>query len=226
MRYLGGKSKYADEIAAHVNAGRAGRVVWDAFCGGLACAERIGGPILCTDVNPALIAMYWHYQAGWRPPEFVSHATRDAARDLPDHDPMKAFARIGAGFGGDAFAGYADKAGESARSLARTFAALGDGVVFDVCDFLEVEPTSMDVILYLDPPYRGARGYGPGSRDAFPSWRFAERVAEWARYVPVYVSERDFPCVGARVVWESERGGYMPGRARRVERLYKVGDCQ
>ena len=229
MRYLGGKSKIAKRLAAPIVAARRGRAIWEPFCGGLGMSSAWGGgPLLLTDACVPLIEMYRAYRDGWRPPErAVTPAERNAALGLPDENPLKAFYRFGCAIGGNWGGGTthdgrdrnADTlAAQSARSLARTFAAI-PGAVFDVCDF-NAEPVDVnfarDLIIYCDPPYRGTEGYA--AVGAFDHDLFVDRARAWAAAgAEVYVSEFDFP---GRVVLEFERARHVAGRGVVRERLF------
>ncbi len=109
MRYMGGKSRIAKQIAAVIDEHRQpGQLVWDAFCGGLSMSVALSkkGPVLASDACAPLIALYKAVQEGWDPPTEVSRQTYMAAKLLPDSDPMKAFCGFGCSFGGKWFGGY------------------------------------------------------------------------------------------------------------------------
>jgi hypothetical protein len=229
VRYVGGKSKIARQLAAPINAIRRGRSLWEPFCGGLgmSAAWCAAGPLLLTDACAPLIAMYLAYDAGWRPPTHaVLPAERDAAMTLHDGDPRKAFLRFGCGFGGNWSGGTTrnglDRATplalETSNSLARTFAALGQHT-FACLDFCAVTPFLVDGVIYCDPPYAGTLGYD--GAPAFDRGLFINRVQEWSSLgVDVFVSEYEFP-VGTCVL-EINRAKHMPGRGMVKERLFKI----
>ncbi len=226
MRYLGGKSRIAKQLAAVIDQHRQpGQLVWDAFCGGLSMsvALRKNGPVWSTDANVALIAMHAAVQAGWDPPGYVTAEEYDAARSLPDTDPRKAFCAICCSFSGKWFGGYA-------RSGARNYASNGRNALlksrFDAClsvvDFNAIEPQPTAAMLYLDPPYAGTTGYA--GVPPFDTSKFIQRVLGWAKRTHVFVSEYAFP-VG-EVVWERaqittvsrDKSKYVPA----IERLYHL----
>lgn len=203
MQYLGGKSKIAKTIVSVMLKKYPETThVWDAFCGGLSVSKaftKAGKRVLASDENLALITMYKAAAAGWDPPIGVTDAQRRAALSLPDTDPFKAFARIGAGFGGSWFGGFARGAadGSSRRSYAdESRRALLDDVAhvktFACANFLtlsaEPEP---GLLIYCDPPYAGTTGYRQGRFDHAAFW---QRCREWvAAGVPVFVSEYAAP---------------------------------
>jgi DNA adenine methylase len=237
VQYLGGKTLIAKALAAVIaDYRRPGQAVWDAFCGGLSVTAALeeDGPVYATDINAALIALYQAVQGGWRPPAVVSRATWEAAKALPDSDPMKAFCGFGCSFGGKWFGGYAapryvqktatthggvsNPIVSSLRALARR--ALDRTIQFSAVDFLAVEPGPTERLIYCDPPYAGTTGYD--GAPPFDHDRFRARVASWARFTDVFVSEYDFPlgaCIWSAPATLKVSGGTGQGR---TERLYLV----
>src|SRR5690606_25333346 len=143
----------------------------------------------------------------------LSREEWNAARELPDSNPLKAFAGFGCSFGGKWFDGYARSHGrnyadENGRACVRRVSALrAAGCSLHCIDFLSVEPFDFGGVLYLDPPYRGVTGYSlPFDHDAFD-----RRVHAWSRIVPVFVSEYALPY--GREVWENAQRGGMDHRA-------------
>jgi DNA adenine methylase len=221
MRYLGGKSKHAKEIAKIINPRG---VWWDPFCGGFAVSEALMryGPGVASDAHPALISMYQAIQGGWNPPRSMSAEEYARARTLPDSDPLKAFAGFGCSFGGLWFQSQArDSTGK--RNYARESA---DGLIRDVrgapvqflhLNFLDIEPIP-GVTLYLDPPYAGTTGYTTGAFDHDRFWSLAQR---WALLGPVFVSEYACP-VPHRLVWSKSTTSALQGGAKANARLEKL----
>lgn len=232
MKYLGGKSKIARWLAAAIRPVRAGRPFWDPFCGGLSCSVELAqdGPGVVTDANLALVSTYLAIAGGWAPPDTVTEDEYRAARDLPDADPLKAFAGFGCSFAGKWFGGYArapgsDRsfAGESARALLRDVGALvASGCEIGHADFLACEPRETSAVLYLDPPYAGTEPYA-GTRP-FDHAVFYDRVRAWSRFTDVFVSEYEMPW--GRPVLEFSHGmsvAEASHRNTRRERLYHYG---
>ena len=231
MRYLGGKTRIAKQLAAEIDkVRRPGQWVWDAFCGGLSMTKALSvhGPVYSTDACVPLIALYRAVQAGWDPPSEVDEAAYRAARDLPDTDPMKAFCGFGCSFGGKWFGGYArgenrNWASECKRGLLRD--ARCAGLEFACADWLTSQPRALDGVLYLDPPYAGTTGYA--GAPPFDHAAFYRRVAEWSAYGPVFVSEYEMP-FGVEV-WNAPKRKTVDGRGGGVacgqvatERLYYI----
>jgi len=245
MRYVGGKSRHAKEIAKAISPRG---VWWDAFCGGFAVSEALMqyGPGIASDAHPALISMYQAIQGGWSPPRSMSAEEYARAKTLPDSDPLKAFAGFGCSFGGKWFGGLAnpiqgvdrrtgapllrDPIGESSRSVlkVRNYAReTADRLAIDLApvqilrlDFLDVDPfPAPDLTIYCDPPYQGTQGYSTG---AFDHARFWDRAQAWAALgARVFVSE--YAClVPHRIVWEKRVTSALQGGAKAGDRLEKL----
>lgn len=236
MQYLGGKTRIAKAIAEQINRVRKpGQWVWEPFCGGLSVSVALSkaGPVWATDANPALIALYQAVQNGWRPPTELSREAYAAAKLLPDSDPLKAFAGFGCSFGGKWFGGYAepryypktatnhggnsDYPAQSAKALLRDVPRCGR---VDCLEFLSVDPREIAALIYCDPPYAGTTGYD--ALPAFDSQRFLLRVADWARFTDVFVSEYQFP-IGTCVFEVQKPKTVSKGTgALATERLYHI----
>lgn len=233
MQYLGGKHRAAPAIAATINRVRApGQWVWDAFCGGLSVTKALlpHGPVQATDANYALICMYQALANGWDPPSTLTPDEYRAARELPDTDPLKAYAGFACSFGAKWFGGYA---GRARQSYARPIEGAQKKVRLDrqacvrarpACvDFLSIDPQPTHAVLYLDPPYAGTTGYAGVA--AFDHARFVDRVAAWSVHADVFVSEYAFP-LGVCVLDSPQQttvsaGTTGKGRAA-VERLFYI----
>jgi DNA adenine methylase len=230
MRYMGGKSRIAKQLAEVIDRVRKpGQLVWDPFCGGLSMAVALSknGPVWATDVNVALINLYRAVQSGWVPPTEVSRETYQAAKSLPDTDPFKGFCAVACSFAGKWFGGYALSGSRNyALNARRSLAEVTRVQRLDCGDFLSVQPQHVDAVLYLDPPYRGTTSYA--GAPPFDHDLLVSRVRDWALYTHVFVSEYDLP-VG-RIVWERaqtttvarDKSAYAPA----VERLYYLGPNQ
>jgi DNA adenine methylase len=242
MRYLGGKSKIAKELARII---QPKGLWWEPFCGGLSMSVQLAkyGPGLVSDAHPALIALYQAVRAGWQPPEAVTEADYQAARGLPDSDPLKAFVGFGCSFGGKYFGGYAaqarartttrvhrgtetfyeDPVRACGKALASDLAALSSCAV-ECLDFLKQEPCPGFEVIYCDPPYWGTTGYSTGDFDHETFWALC---IAWARLgTRVFVSEYTCPYPGiAWEVWSKPvrvqvAGGHKDSKA--TEKLYRV----
>lgn len=219
-----------------MNSERAGRVLWEPFCGGLSMTAELAkaGPLVASDAHPGLIALYEKMRAepDWLEGFECSEADYQAAKRLPDNDPAKAFIGFGCSFGGKWFGGYARFSAarggpstcvSSIRTLARKIEAT-HAAVFACGSFFEQEPRA-DMLLYCDPPYAGTTGYS-GVR-AFNQETFRARCLAWRDAGSiVYISEYENP-IGS-LVWEREQGSWLgvgvkKSGARVKERLYRLG---
>jgi DNA adenine methylase len=237
MQYLGGKSRLAKAIAAVV-APRG--LWWEPFCGGLSVSVQLAkyGPGIVSDVNPALMALYQAVRDGWQPPTSVSREQYDAAKRLPDSDPMKAFCGFGLSFGAKWFAGAdvaprdifprglratRDPVRGAREALLRDLPALSAREL-RCASFFSIMPGSLSLdAIYCDPPYAGTTDYAavaPIDHAAF--WA---RCREWARYTRVFVSEYSSARTGCDLVWSCQhstqaRGGNVKDRVERLWRVY------
>jgi hypothetical protein len=232
VRYLGGKSRHAKAIASVINPIRAGRTLWDPFCGGLASAAAFGGELVCSDVHPGLIALYCQIQ---QDPEFLEAfeapglLTRElyaAAKAADASCPVATLIRLGGAYGGDLAGGFVGKdwngacrLGQTVRSLRRQFRALG-AARFACVDFVRdrAPGAAAGAVLYLDPPYPETTGYGV----PFDHVQFLARARAWAAVSDVWVSGYEWPASAGALVWEAPAGGKrgLPTSGR--ERLWKV----
>lgn len=228
MRYLGGKYRIAKKISEQINLlRRPGQPVWDAFCGGLSVGAAIGKPVVCTDINEDLIALYQAVAAGWDPPKEVSKDLYRALKDSPP-SPLRTFAGFGCSFGGLWFSSWAAprsavKGGPLYSMAASSRASLLKDVPkvskFACTSFMDISPEPKDIIIYCDPPYRGTAGYS--AVGAFDHDAFNARVLEWAGFgVPVFVSEYSFP--HGKEVWSAGRSNRSSCFATQPERLFLV----
>jgi DNA adenine methylase len=201
MQYLGGKTRIAKQLATLIDSVREpGQWVWDPFCGGLSMSVALSkkGPVWSTDINPALISLYKAVQNGWQPPSSVSKEEYEAAKTLPDSNPLKAFCGFGCSFGGKWFGGYA-RSGErnyAANCVSSLSAVPWQQLTLSCMSFLEAEPQPTEALLYLDPPYAGTTGY----RNSFDSAAFFAQALRWAAFTHVFISE--YACPAGICVWE------------------------
>lgn len=228
MRYLGGKTQIAKELAGVVQQYRKGLPFWDPFCGSLAMAKALGGAGIVSDIHPALMSLYQAIAGGWVPPITLDRKEWEQAKHLPDNNPLKGFAGFGCSFRGLYFSGYAggyvgpnSNPGAQAASqvLIRDVTILRNrGVIFELLDFFDVD-AGPGLFLYLDPPYKNTATYK--GVPPFDHEKFVLRVLEWAKFGPVLVSEYDFP-VG-RCIWEKSRARKLKtGTGRALEKLFLV----
>ncbi len=214
---------------------------WEPFCGGLSVSVELAkfGPGLVSDGNEALIALYQAVRAGWVPPDSVSREQYQAAKSLPNSDPLKAFVGFGCSFGGKWFAGYV-KEGRIAnyatgpvvrnplkatsKAIARDLSKMS-ACELGYIDFLSVVPDGSfsPEAIYCDPPYQGTTGYD--AFDSFDHGRFWALCQSWAaRGSRVFVSEYACP-IAADVVWQTSHDVTVKGKTEknsRIEKLFRV----
>lgn len=223
MQYVGGKAKLGAQLVRHIRP--AGKVIWEPFCGGLNMTWHLcqagASFVVCSDVHAPLIALCQALQAGWVPPDHVTREEYQAAKVLPDTDPLKAFIGIGCSFGGKWFGGYAVNArGYNYARCAKNscLKIVGLPVRFFCADFFTVTPMR-GLCLYLDPPYRGTQGYVSGSFDPDKFW---DRCLDWKRAgSEVWISEYSAPA-GFTVVTEQQhrRKLNLNDGVETIERLF------
>ena len=244
MQYQGGKAKSARRIAAAIrNATRATRI-HEPFMGGasVTCAlAPLFEVVSAGDANPALIAMWRAARDGWRPE--LADITREqfqAAKALPDSDPLKALILVGCSFGGRW--GTSPAIGPNSDSP-NTYAQIAcahiarQGALLDkscVCLHAQnytvaLEAAAPGEAVYCDPPYADTAGYGgPMVDDAHFSheefWALCEATAR--RGVDVFVSEYTIPAgVPGQALLTLDRAVTVAkndNRAKRVEFLWHI----
>lgn len=205
MRYMGGKTRIAKQIAEVIDQYRQpGQLVGDAFCGGLSVSVALSkkGPVIASDYNLALISLHKAIQSGWEPPTSVSKEEYLSAKDIPDTDPLKAFCGFGCSFAGKWFGGYASSKDRNYATNARNslLRKKFTGSIQHI-DFLSVTPRPESFLIYCDIPYSGATGYT--ATGDFDRNKFIELVADWSNYTSVFVSEYEFPL--GDVVFEKQQ---------------------
>lgn len=238
MRYLGGKSRTARQIAGYLNMIRKpGQPYWEPFVGAGWILERIRGtgPVFASDANRYLIAMWQALQAGWEPPGEVSEAEYQAIKAAPDSYPAElvAFVGFGCSFGGKWFAGYARSekgtaradryAGQSRRSIMQKITRIPDARFF-AADFLTCTPPAPECLIYCDPPYEGQTDYG--AVPDFNSGAFWRRVRELTNQGHnVFVSEYNAPDGFSEIVSVRTTTNLYTknGKDPRTERLFRLG---
>jgi DNA adenine methylase len=248
MKYLGGKAQIAKRLVSVINREvGAATPCWEPFMGGgnmttWLARSRTG---VASDAHPALMAMWIAAKQGWAPPIKLTKEQWEMAKTLPDTDPLKAFAGCGCSYRGMWFGGYTGvdfaistkwKPGRKAsyrlqlhepalytrNAIKRTVSAAARWE-FKCESFFDVEPAVSYRFIYADPPYEGTEGYPVGDFDHDLFWK---RCKEWARFVPVIVSEYKCP-VEHRLLFETTRSSGLMNRSASAvraptERLFRV----
>ena len=219
MQYLGGKFMVRKQLTEAIRARVGDARIWEPFCGGLNLSGRLK-PAICSDADLAVISLYQAVQAGWDPPDTVTEDDYQAARQLPETDPMHGFCAFGCSFGGKKWGCYArGKNGRNYAGMARR-ALLRDvdrDTIYRRLDYLTELPSEPFDAIYCDPPYVGTTGYSGSKFDHAAFW---DRCRELSERGPVLVSEYTAPD-DWREIWSIERVGGLT--CRRTERLFACG---
>lgn len=224
MRYLGGKSRIAKELARiivpHIQDTYA-----EPFIGGLAIAKEIAlqvdHPITMylSDIHPDLILLYQAMQNEWIPPEFVSEEMYKEYRHK-EPSALRGFIGFGCSFGGKWYGGYAryqnrNFASESIRNLISCFELFKQHtIIFTHQSYADVQESS---VTYCDPPYRNTTEYSMQfNYNIYNSWLLQRKGI-------VFCSEYTQPY--GTIVYEKEKRTEVNKDNRAVfntERLYKL----
>ena len=110
MRYQGGKSRIACQIAAEIERERESHTFVSLFCGTCSIESKVKGfdKVLCNDSHEYLIEMLKGVQNGYELPENISEEQYKYIREHKDEDKvLTGFVGFGCSFGGKWFGGYA-----------------------------------------------------------------------------------------------------------------------
>ncbi len=176
MRYQGGKSRIAGQIAAKIRELHpTATEVWEPFCGGGAVTlalAKVGFRVHASDNHEDLILMWQALMRGETEPFADVTEAEYAALKTAVPSARRGAVGFGASFGGGWWAGYARTEGrvfiqESYRNCARL---VGLPITFTLADYTA---TPNDALVYADIPYKGTKPYkgGPAfDHDAFWTW--------------------------------------------------------
>lgn len=205
MRYQGGKSRIAQDIASAISV-RGGDCFVSLFCGSCAVESKVQGfsRKILNDRHQYLIALLQGVQRGYELPESITPEQYRHIREHKDDDPTLAgFVGFGCSFGGKWFGGYArnatgtNYAAQSKRSLLKDMATLQDAT-FVCADYRRVCIPPRAVI-YADPPYNNTTGYHGDRFDSAEFWIAMRLLADTGH--TVFVSEQEAP-PDIQCVWE------------------------
>jgi len=182
VQYHGGKSRTCKRIGAILDTLTPPEAtLWEPFCGGCWITTSVSHrPLVASDMNKYVVALWEAVRDGWTPPTDVSEEMYHAVRASPDTDPaLHAFVGIGCSFGGKWWGGYArpnpknpNYARYQSNSAVRKRPGL-QGVAFRVGAYAEVCTPAAGDVVYCDPPYWGGKSHGykgRADRDAFVTW--------------------------------------------------------
>ena len=206
MRYQGGKSRIATQIAAKIRELHpTATEIWEPFCGGAAMSlalAKVDFEVHASDNHEDLILMWQALMRGETEP-FADVTEEEHQRlRLAEPSARRGFVGFGASFGGIWFVGFGrDKKNgeghqpwqESQRTIQRL---KGQPITFILADYTA---TPDHVLVYADPPYRGTAPYkgSPAfNHDAF--WQWVRQ-----RSGPTFISELSGP-KDMQIVWRKQ----------------------
>lgn len=227
MRYQGGKSDIAKQIAAIINQHES-QNYYEPFVGGASVlAEVKKQNRTASDISEDLIMMWKAVQDGWTPPGTI---TEDQYNSLKNAQPsaLRGFAGYGSSWGAKWFDGYArdpkgntNYAAQSRDSILKKKPNIMD-VLFLNTDYknLDIRPGS---VVYCDPPYAGTEGYDKAG--SFNHNEFWDWVRKTSGHSKVFVSElkapEDFTVVWSRSHNSSYHNKNGAGKTR-TEKLFTL----
>lgn len=237
MRYVGGKSKIARNIASVILENTSNRSLYlEPFIGGGSVLARIAphfAQSLAGDAHEDLILMWQAAINGWVP-EPTTYERYQELRYSRIPSAERGFAGFGGSFGGRWFEGFArggfngntprNHQAESSRAVARIAEAVsGVGTSFECRDYRSWELNDGGHVVYCDPPYAGSlHDYKTGAFDTEEFWDYAARWSKSGN--DVFVSEYVAP-PGWVSVWSAQkRQSLVIGsleRGMRTEHLWR-----
>lgn len=204
MRYLGGKSRIAEQITNAILENSSQRcLLVEPFIGGGAITSKLApyfNKVEASDIHEDLVLMWKALLSGWIPPSVI---TEDEYKALRNAEPsaLRGFVGFGCSFGGKYFGGYArykdeNYAAISKRSVLKQIKTMTN-VLVQAKDYREIFPPS-GAVVYVDPPYAGTTGYGL----KFDSVEFWQTMTSWHnKGAMIFCSEYTAP-PGWIAVWE------------------------
>ena len=210
MRYQGGKSRIAQQIAQIITTERERErqlTFVSLFCGTCSIESKIEGfdNIICNDKHEYLIELLKGVQNGYDLPEIITEEQYKYIREHKDEDKiLTGFVGFGCSFGGKWFGGYARNKTNTNYTLQSKKSLLKDmknlmAAKFTCEDYRDLIIPNNSIV-YADPPYNNTTGYG---KDKFNSDEFWEYMRIISKNNKVFISEQtapsDFECV-----WEKE----------------------
>ena len=223
MLFMGGKARWANKLAAELEAWRVpGEPILELCCGAGNVTAALAPPRVAVDANPALIGMWKAAQAGWLPPP-RSEITKDIyaeykKKPLDFADPMTVFLLFGCSFRGVWRGGFAHDGAKqdfvdcSRRALVKKIERVKDETEFVLASFADVAMPEPGRVVYADPPYAGTAERGIGAKGSlvapFNHAAFWTRMTAWSKAgVLVFVSEETAPDDWVRFrAWQTKRG--------------------
>lgn len=223
---MGSKRRHAKQIIPIILADRRpGQAYVEPFVGGANLIEGVTGARIGADINPHLICLLSAVADGWEPPGFVSNEMYNHAKENREITPEVGFIGFLCSFGGRWFEGFARNsrgtnfAADGRRALLRQ-APLLKGISFS-CGSYETLIYPEGSIIYCDPPYFGAKGYGTTKFDhvRFWAWVRSMTAAGHAVFVSEHSAPEDFRCVWSKEVSVNIAAKHN-NSGKRTERLF------
>ena len=221
MRFMGGKSKIANEIAPIILRDNPDLII-EPFCGALNVTVALvklkpSLQVLASDSHKDLIDLWVAVQNGWEPPSHISKEQYLELKQSPS-SPLRTFVGYGCSFSGRWWEGYASD------SLGRNYCGNAQRSIEKMRPFLlgvEFSHQSYDEVIiqgtvYCDPPYQSTKA--PGEKKPFDSLAFWAWVKKQS--FPVFVSEYESEL---ECIWQKNVRTDMhtsKGQAPRIERLF------
>lgn len=228
MKYMGSKTRIARYILPIMQSMRGCRTWVEPFCGGCNTLSEVGGKRIGADIHPYLISMWKAVSTGWCPPSVFTEREYNEVRTNKDRYPPELVGYVGfaLSYGGKWFGGWRrdvqgvrDYVDEARRNAMTQFPKLL-GVDFVCCDYEDLRLPD-NCLIYADPPYSGATGYGKCfDKDRFCRW--LKSCHEQGHLV--FVSEYDMP-LDFKCLWEGQISSSLTkntGAKKGVERLYTL----
>lgn len=192
MRYQGGKSRIAGQIAAKIRELHPTVTeIWEPFCGGGAVTlalAKVGFKVHASDNHEDLILMWQALMRGETEP--FADVTREEHAALKQAAPSarRGFVRFGGSFGGDFNGGFGvdKKNGEGhqpwqeAQRFCQKLKKHCE-LSFALCDYQAI-PSA--VLVYADKPYTGTYDYQGRAFDHDVFWQWVRQ-----RSGPTFISE-------------------------------------
>lgn len=194
MRYLGGKSRVANDISQVINRMIGNRTFVSIFCGGCAVEAKVNANRkIIADCQPYLIEMWKDLQKNRIFPEQITVDQYYEVKNNIDADKgLSGYIGFGCSFSGKWFGGPArDKKGADfitcPKQVYKDIQGLKDAE-FICCNYHDIVIPDNSLV-YADPPYFGTTGYGMDF-DHEEFWRF---IREESKRNIVLVSEMQAP---------------------------------
>ena len=188
MRYQGGKSRIAQQIAEIIQRERereSNLTFVSLFCGSCSVESKVNGfdKIICNDKHEYLIELFKGVQNGYELPEIITEEQYKYIREHKDNDKvLTGFVGFGCSFGGKWFGGYA-------RNKTNTNYALQSkkSLLKDTSNLMTAQFTCQDYhdviipnnsIVYADPPYNNTTGYGKDKFNSDEFWEYMRVISK------------------------------------------------